>query len=111
MKAERRHELQTNTLALWLRWKAPDLWAKYGTHILLGVIIILLGIVVIRHLINKPTEEANRAAELLTSFRVGQRCFVAINSRPDYAPGNSNTRIREARQRCAKAGCVRQALR
>src|SRR5207253_7843671 len=41
MKAERRHELQTNTLALWLRWKGPEVWAKYGTHILLGVIIIL----------------------------------------------------------------------
>ena len=71
MKAERRHELQTNTLALWLRWKGPEVWAKYGTHILLGVIIILLGIVVIRHLINKPTEEANRAAELLAMAREG----------------------------------------
>ena len=67
MKAERRHELQTNTLALWLRWKAPELWAKYGTHILLGIIIVMLGIVLIRHLMNKPVEEANRAAVAVLS--------------------------------------------
>lgn len=69
MKAERRHELQTNTLALWLRWRAPEVWAKYGTHILLGIIIVLLAFVLGRHLINKPTEEANRAAELLAQAR------------------------------------------
>jgi hypothetical protein len=73
MKAERRHELQTNTLALWLRWKAPELWAKYGTHILLGIIIVMLGIVLIRHLMNKPVEEANRAADYLVSAREGIR--------------------------------------
>jgi hypothetical protein len=69
MKAERRHELQTNTLALWLRWRAPEIWAKYGTHILLGVIILLLAVVLVRHLMNKPVEEANRAADLLMSAR------------------------------------------
>jgi len=69
MKAQRRHELQTNTLALWMRWKAPELWAKYGTHILLGIIIVMLGIVLIRHLMNKPIEEANRAADYLVSAR------------------------------------------
>jgi len=58
MKAERRHELQTNTLALWLRWRAPEIWAKFGTHILLGVIIVLLAVVLVRHLMNKPVEEA-----------------------------------------------------
>jgi hypothetical protein len=69
MKAERRHELQTNTLALWLRWRAPEVWAKYGTHILLGVIVVLLAIVLARHLMNKPAEEANRAAEALAAAR------------------------------------------
>jgi hypothetical protein len=69
MKAERRHELQTNTLALWLRWRAPEVWAKYGTHILLGIILVLLAIVLGRHLLNKPVEEANRAAELLVQAR------------------------------------------
>jgi hypothetical protein len=69
MKAERRHELQTNSLALWLRWKAPEVWAKYGTHILLGIIIIALGIVLTRHLMNKPIEEANRAADSVAAAR------------------------------------------
>jgi hypothetical protein len=69
MKAERRHELQTNTLALWLRWRAPEVWAKYGTHILLGIIVILLAIVLGRHLLNKPVEEANRAGDLLSAAR------------------------------------------
>jgi len=69
MKAERRHELQTNTLALWLRWRAPEVWAKYGTHILLGIIVVLLVFVLGRHLINKPKEEANRAAEALAQAR------------------------------------------
>src|SRR5437763_4708970 len=69
MKAERRHELQTNTLALWLRWRAPEVWAKYGTHILLGIILVMLAIVLGRHLLNKPTEEANRAAESLAQAR------------------------------------------
>src|SRR4051812_7771694 len=69
MKAERRHELQTNTLALWLKWRAPEVWAKYGTHILLGIIVIALGVVLVRHLMNKPIEEANRAADNLAAAR------------------------------------------
>src|SRR6266566_5232231 len=69
MKAERRHELQTNTLALWLKWRAPEIWAKYGTHILLGIILVALAIVLARHLMNKPIEEANRAADSLAAAR------------------------------------------
>src|SRR5882757_5010965 len=87
MKAERRHELQTNTLALWLRWKAPEVWAKYGTHILLGIIVIALGIVLARHLMNKPIEEANRAADNLAAARE-QISEVAVGMRaPSDARG------------------------
>src|SRR5258706_5301666 len=87
MKAERRHELQTNTLALWLRWKAPELWAKFGTHILLGIIIVMLGIVLIRHLMNKPVEEAHRAADYLISAREGINDLNAGNKSPGEARG------------------------
>ena len=87
MKAERRHELQTNTLALWLRWRAPEVWAKYGTHILLGVIVVLLGIVLIRHLMNKPVEEANRAADLLVSAREQIQEVNALVRPPGEARG------------------------
>jgi len=95
MKAERRHELQTNTLALWMRWKAPELWAKYGTHILLGVIIVLLGIVLIRHLMNKPVEEANRAAEALAAARE-QISEVADGRRPIAEARGILTEIQQA---------------
>lgn len=95
MKAQRRHELQTNTLALWLRWKAPELWAKYGTHILLGIIIVLLAIVLIRHLINKPVEEANRAAEALASARE-QIVEVADGRRPVGEARSILTQIQQA---------------
>jgi hypothetical protein len=87
MKAERRHELQTNTLALWLRWRAPELWAKYGTHILLGVIIVMLGVVLIRHLMNKPVEEAHRAADYLISAREGINDLNAGTKSPGEARG------------------------
>ena len=95
MKAERRHELQTNTLALWLRWKAPEMWAKYGTHILLGIIIVLLGIVVIRHLLNKPVEEASRAADALASARE-QIVEVSEGRRPVGEARGILTQIQQA---------------
>ena len=58
MKAERRHELQTNSLAQWLWWKAPEVWAKHGSKILLGVVLVALGVVLVIRMKNKPIEEA-----------------------------------------------------
>lgn len=58
MKAERRHELQTNSLALWIRWRAPEVWQEYGTKILLGVVLLLALVVFIRWRINAPKEAA-----------------------------------------------------
>lgn len=69
MKAERRHELQTNSLILWLRWRAPELWAKYGTKILLGIVMVALAIVLARYFINKPKEEYRRATAALDQAR------------------------------------------
>jgi tetratricopeptide (TPR) repeat protein len=69
MKAERRHELQTNSLALWLRWRAPEIWTKHGSKILLGLIFVLLGIVLIRWRMNAPREAAARAVDDLTEAR------------------------------------------
>src|SRR5688500_5305501 len=74
MKAERRHELQTNTLALWLRYRAPDLWQKYGTYILLGVVVVALLAVIIHTRMQKPRLDAERAAAHLANARevIGQ---------------------------------------
>src|SRR5688572_15158254 len=74
MKAERRHELQTNSLALWLRYRAPDLWQKYGTYILLGVVVIALLAVIIHNRMQKPRLDAERAEAHLANARevIGQ---------------------------------------
>jgi hypothetical protein len=69
MKAERRHELQTNSLALWMRYRAPDLWQKYGNYILLGVVVAALLAVIIHNRIQKPTRDAERAATHLANAR------------------------------------------
>ena len=78
MKAERRHELQTNTLALWLRWRAPQLLEQYGTRILLGVIVLALAIVLIRYRINAPkvaaaeaTIKLEQARQLIAELKAG----------------------------------------
>jgi hypothetical protein len=65
MKSERRHELETNSLALWLRWRAPQLLEKYGTKVLLGVVIVTLAVVLIRYRINAPRQAAENAADYL----------------------------------------------
>jgi tetratricopeptide (TPR) repeat protein len=69
MKAERRHELQTNELALWIRWRAPQLLEKYGTKILLGVVFLVLLIVLLRYRLNAPKQAAQIAADNLMVAR------------------------------------------
>lgn len=69
MKAERRHELQSNALALWLRWRLPQLWQQYGTRIMLGLVAVALAIWVVRWRMNAPIQAAARADSLLFSAR------------------------------------------
>ena len=64
MKAERRHELKTNTLATQLE-KAPAFFKKYGSHILLGVILCLLAYILIRNYTTGQAEKATHARENL----------------------------------------------
>jgi len=66
MKAERRHELQTNSLALWLRWRFPQLARQYATRVLLGVIFALLIVVLIRYRMNAPKIAAAEAQARLS---------------------------------------------
>jgi hypothetical protein len=88
MKAERRHELQQNSLALWIRWRAPVLWEQYGTRILLGIIVISLGVVLIRWRLNAPIEAANRAAETLAEVNETIRSLAQADGR--QLPGNTH---------------------
>jgi hypothetical protein len=69
MKSERRHELEHNSLALWLRWRAPELLEKYGTKVLLGVVIVALAVVLIRYRINAPKMAAANASDYLSLAR------------------------------------------
>jgi len=65
MKAERRHELQTNSLALWLRWRLPQIWQQHGTKILLGLIAVAIVIFIVRWRISAPKAAFARAQEAL----------------------------------------------
>ena len=65
MKSERRHELQTNSLALWLRWRAPEIWEKHGTKILLGLIAVALAVMIIRWRLEAPKKAADAAERYL----------------------------------------------
>jgi hypothetical protein len=69
MKAERRHELQTNSLALWLRWRFPQLLQQYGTRILLAVVFLALAIALIRYRINAPKVAAEDARYRIASAK------------------------------------------
>jgi hypothetical protein len=65
MKAERRHELQTNSLALWLRWRLPELWKQHGTKVLIGLIALVALFWFIRWRINAPKKAYAQAQTLL----------------------------------------------
>jgi hypothetical protein len=69
MKSERRHELQTNSLALWLRWKGPEYWEKHGSKVLLVLVLIALGVVLIKWRIEAPKTAAIQAGNELAAAR------------------------------------------
>lgn len=66
MKAERRHELQTNSLALWMRWRLPQLWEQHGTKILLALIAVALLVILGRHFLTAPGRALARAQQSLS---------------------------------------------
>jgi hypothetical protein len=68
MKAERRHQLQTNSLDHVLQI-APHFFRRYGSQILLGVAIVVLLVVLVRRRAENAHEAAERQAEALTTAR------------------------------------------
>jgi tetratricopeptide (TPR) repeat protein len=64
MKAERRHELKTNTLAAKLE-KAPAFFQQYGSRISLGLILCLLTAYLVFRYVSSRTDKAIRASENL----------------------------------------------
>lgn len=67
MKSERRHELQTNSLAHALG-QLPQFWALYGNKVLIGLIIVVLIIVLL----------VNRSASRKASLEHGKQTIVAV---------------------------------
>ena len=68
MKAERRHELQTNELAKVITG-APSTYARYGGRVLLVVVVAALVFVLVRYRITSSRESARLARENLTAAR------------------------------------------
>jgi hypothetical protein len=68
MKAERRHELQTNTLDRTLQ-NLPQFWRDHGSKVALVVIGVLLAIVLTRMYFTNRAEKATRVAENLSLAR------------------------------------------
>ena len=68
MKAERRHELQTNTLDRTIR-NLPEYWREHGSKIALALIAVLLVIVLVRMYFTNRAEKAARLAENLSVAR------------------------------------------
>lgn len=90
MKAERRHELHTNSLALWLQLRGPELLQQYGTKILLALIFLALAVVLIRHRINAPKIAAQTAQDNLALAR----SIVEELQRGGRAPGEAGQAAR-----------------
>lgn len=68
MKAERRHELQTNELAKVITG-APSAYGRYGGRVLLVAVAAVLVFVLVRYRITASRESARMARENLTAAR------------------------------------------
>src|SRR4029077_13272372 len=55
-------------------------------------------------------EPGNWATKLLTRFGVSQRGFVAIDRRPNYAPGHAHPRLRKTRERRFQSRSLGQTI-
>src|SRR4051812_25178230 len=70
MKAERRHELQENSLVRFMN-NLPVMLRLYADRILLVVVLILLVIVLINWRVNASRQRVESAGESLTTARLG----------------------------------------
>jgi hypothetical protein len=91
MKADRRHELQTNSLALWFTLKLPEIWQQYGSHILVGLILAVAAFWVIRWRMQAPIIAREQASQLLS--QVEGDLEAAANYRISVASLSNNPTI------------------
>lgn len=69
MKSERRHDLQTNSLAKGIEG-LPDYWREYGNKVLLVVIVALIAYLAVRYWKDKKENEARQLTASLETVRV-----------------------------------------
>jgi hypothetical protein len=99
MKAERRHELQTNTLDRTIQ-NLPQFWREHGSKVALAVIAVLLAIVLVRMYFTNRAEKAARVAENLSLARsaiAGLRDTV-FWSNERMSAGDVKRRVEETRR-------------
>jgi tetratricopeptide (TPR) repeat protein len=82
MKAERRHELQTNTLAQFLN-ELPILLRIHANKLLMGVIVICAIVLLVRYRMNASAQAREDARAALDSARRGIDQFARIEAIPD----------------------------
>ncbi len=68
MKAERRHDLETNSLAKALA-QAPGFFRQHGAKVLLGVVVVVLGIILMRQRSSLAEQEVNVAWSNISAAR------------------------------------------
>lgn len=81
MKAERRHELQENSLIRGVR-TFPEFWRQYGSKIALGAILVLLTFALVRMWLSNRESAKRGVAEQLTSARAILESFRRGESDP-----------------------------
>jgi len=96
MKAERGHQLQENSLVHVLE-AAPFFFRKYGTQLLLGVLIVLLVIILIRNRAENARQTQEETRKSLTDAR------FRIQELPATVPQAANADPKDALDRVARA--------
>lgn len=95
MKSERRHELKSNDMARGLE-HLPDLARRYGTRILLGVVLVVLVVVIIFNRIHAKKAAVQAAHEGLASAQYALSELRSFNTFQYLTPeGDVLARIRQ----------------
>lgn len=82
MKAERRHELKTNTLAHQLE-NLPEFGRQYGTKILLAIVAVLAIVVFVRYQARASRDAREQAAETFAAALSGINNLDGVPNMPD----------------------------
>jgi tetratricopeptide (TPR) repeat protein len=82
MKAERRHELKTNTLAHGIEG-LPELWRRYGTKVLLALVGVLAIVLAVRFQSSTARQQKEQAANAFAAALSGIQSLQNIGSQPD----------------------------